>query len=148
MDARSLEEVSEGAVRDDGVDNLVGGLLDLSEDIWVGGVGFPLGLEFEIVVHSLVTEEHVIVAPEGGNHGGGSLELSDELLGTAKLGGHVGGVDVEEGGASGDSLQVIKERLVVGVGGHGELTSWLKAERPGEDDGGLKGTILGSRSHV
>ena len=79
-----MEEVSEGAVFNNGVDDGVGGLLNsVSENTEFGGVGLPLWSELEVVFHSLMAEEHVIVAPERGNHSGGGHELANELLSAA-----------------------------------------------------------------
>ena len=64
----SLEEESEGAAGDNAVNGLADEVTLLAEDLEDWGVGLPLGFEYEVVFHPLVAEEHVLVAPVGGDH--------------------------------------------------------------------------------
>ena len=67
----SLEEVCEGAGRHDFSCDIGQGAIVLAKDLEDGRVGLPLGANLEIVVHSLMSEEHVLVTPVRGNHGRG-----------------------------------------------------------------------------
>ena len=98
-----LEEVGEGAVGS-------GFLLLEGEDTAVfGGVGFPLGPQFEVVVHALVTDVQVFVAPVRRSQLRARYDLGDPGLLATQFGGLVHGVDVVEDGAFGDGCKVVAE---------------------------------------
>ena len=153
----SLEEASEGAVGDDLVSERNGRLGSnyhvlvqvLAENRGVGHVLLPLGVVLEVVLHQLMAEEHVIVTPVGGHEVRVRHELANERLSAAKLSREISGVDVEESGANRDrGVKISLEGDVVGGRWVRELTSGLKAERPGERDVSLDDSVRTVISHV
>ena len=123
-------------------------LLEREERVLVHVVS-PLGLEDEIVVHALVAEEHVLVAPVGGGELGLEHKLGDHSLSTAELLGLVHSVNVVQDGLSWDGCKVHVEVSGSLSGALSELkvTSGLKAHHEGED-GRFGSAILGIAGEI
>lgn len=96
----------------------------------------PLWLERQVVVHSLVTEEEVLVTKVRSCQLRGELDLANQFLRATHLLGLIHGVDFVEDRALSDGHQVIKEVRVALCDSAWELvvTSGSKSEFPGEFD--------------
>ena len=72
------------------------------------GVWVPLGSEGQIIIHALMTELQVCVAPQRGNNLTLDNYLSDVLLSAANLARFVLGIDVVEMRTDWDCIQIVK----------------------------------------
>jgi len=113
-------------------------------------VGLPLRSEGQVVLHPLVTEVHVLVAPVGC----GELRVQDHLanlhFGASKLNRFIHRVDIPEVSGKGDGgeLLCVVSVAVSHSAGELDLTAWLESQAPGEDRRGDCATLRIEGSHV
>ena len=125
-----MKELGEGAVR---AHLLLG---EVRKDATVlGDVRLPLGMDGEIVVHSLVTDVEVLITPVGSSQGGFGLDRGDMLLAATELSWLIHGVDFVQDGALSDRSKIISEVSVAVANCVGEIvfTTWCETEGEGED---------------
>ena len=67
---------------------------EVEEALILGSVKLPLGLVFQVVIHSLVAEIEVLVTEVGGSQLGAKLDLADQFLRATHLLGLVHSVDL------------------------------------------------------
>ena len=136
-------DLGEGAIR------LACCFLQVEEAGVLGGVGLPLWAQLQVVVHALVADIEVFVAPVGGGERRRRDKSPDFCFFSAELGGLVHREDVVEDRTCRDRGEV---PLKVGVAschsrGELELTGGREAERPWEHWGRLHGASLADRGH-
>ena len=119
-----------------------------AEYVELRSVRLPLRSELQVIVHSLMAEVHVLVAPVRSHHLGLGDHASDERLGSTQLIRLVLSIDVEESGVGRDGRQVLCERCFIRVLREFPLSSWWEAQLPWEHGSFLNRTILGDTSHI
>lgn len=119
-----------------------------AEHVELRSVRLPLRSKLQVIVHSLMAEEHVLVAPVRSHHLGLGDHASDERLGATHLIRLVLSIDVEESGAGRDGGQVLCKRCFIRVLREFPLSGWLEAQLPWEHGSFLNRTILGDTSHI
>ena len=119
-----------------------------AEHVELRGVRLPLWSELEIIVHSLMTEEHVLVAPVRSHHLGLGDHASDERLGATQLIRLILSIDVEESGVGRNCGQVLGKGCLVRVFREFPLSGRLEAQFPWEQGSFLGRTILSDACHI
>ena len=121
--------MGEGAVRSTFL------LLEAEDAAVLGHVGLPLGLDLQVVFHSLVADVEVLVAPVGCSHLRLSDDLGNLLLSSTKLSWSIHGENVVKDSSRFDCLEVISEVGVTIRDGAGEAvgTARGKSELKWED---------------
>ena len=139
-----MPEISERTSGDDFVDEAI----EAAERLGIRGVGFPLRPELQVIVHSLMAEEHVLIAPVRSHQLGLGDHVSDKLLCAAQLGRQVRRVHVEESGVGRNGAQVLFKGLSISIFVHLPLSGGLEAQFPGEHGRCLRRAILGPLRHI
>ena len=111
-------------------------------------VRLPLRSELEVIVHTLMAEVHVLVAPVRRYHLGLGDHASDELLGATQLIRLILSIDVKESGVGRDGGQVLGEGCFIRVLREFPLSTWLEAQFPREHGCFFNCTILGDTCHI
>ena len=140
----SLPQVSEGAARHS-VEKLFGRCASQREGRGVGG---PLGVDGQVSVHELVTEEQTVVTPLRGAHTRSGDQIPDEVLFAAELcrSGHA--VDFPKGRAGWNRLQLVEEVGSRPLVRKLDLASWMEPQRERENRFFDFGTVLTGLSEL